>query len=121
MKLLMLILGRTAFVGLLVFLVLFGVASLIGYPGPFVLTAFSLGGSMAWFFDRRVQWLAALLLAATASALPVFLLFMYAGDGDFSYPSAAAQSCVLALLAYGFALAGIEAGRAVWLPRGHSA
>lgn len=113
---LMLVLGRFAFVGLLVFLALFGLASIIGYPGPMVLTAFSVAGLPVWIKVRGSQWFVALLLAAAACALPVFLLSLYTGDGDFSVASLIIQCCVLFAVAYGLAWGGIEAGRVVWLP-----
>jgi hypothetical protein len=109
------IVGRSAFVALLLFLAGFGAASLIGYPGPFVLTAFSIGGLPFWgfFADRWRPWLA-MLVAALAVFLPFWLLAIYTGDGDFSVQSLMAQYLVLGGMAYGLAWCGLAAGRHVW-------
>ena len=115
LNVLMLILGRVAFGGLLVVLALFGLASSVGYPGPLVLTAFSIAGLPVWIRVRGSQWFVALVLAAAACALPVSLLILYTGDGDFGVPSLIIQCCILFALAYGLAWGGIEAGRFVWL------
>src|SRR5438270_819862 len=115
--LLWLILSRAAFVGLLLFVAGFGVVSLIGYPGPFVLTAFSLGGLPAWVVVRRYRSLLAVALAALACVVPVLLLLVYAGDGDFSIPEVAIHIVVLAAVAYGLASAGLAAGDGVWRTR----
>ena len=116
LKLVGLILGRTAFVGLLLAVAFFGLLSLVSYPAPFVLTAFSMGGLPAWVLVRRRQWIVALLLAVLASVIPVLLLITYAADGDFSAASVISQSCILGAVAFGLAWLGMAAGRFVWLP-----
>ena len=109
-----LILSRAAFVCLLVFVAGFGVVSLIGYPGPFVLTACSLGGLPAWVVVRRYRSLLAVALAALACVVPVLLLLVYTGDGDFTVPEVIIHITVLVALAYGLARAGLAAGEGVW-------
>lgn len=106
-----LLFGRVAFVGLLIFLALFGVASLIGHPGPFVFTSFSIAGLPVWASLRGSRWIVALVLAAVTSALPVFLLVSY-DEG-----SVLIDCVVTVILSYGLAWGGMMAGRVVWLPR----
>jgi hypothetical protein len=116
-KLVVLILGRIAFACLLILLALVGVSSLVSYPGPFVLTAFSVAGLPVWINVRGSQWIVALAIAALACVVPVGLLIQYSSDGDFGVTSLIVQCCVLALLAFGLAWSGIEAGRRVWVSR----
>jgi len=111
-----LVLMRTAFVGVLLLFAFVALASLLGYPGFFVAVAFSLGGLPMWVLMRRHRVLVALLLAAVACIVPVLLLIWYTVDEDFTIPELIVHIPILALFAYGFAYAGIEAGRFVWLP-----
>jgi hypothetical protein len=111
-----LIVMRTVFVGLLLFVALFACAFLLGYPGPFIIVAFSLGGLPAWVIVRRRRWVVAVFVAIVACIVPVLLLIAYTGDGDFTIPGLLVQLPFLGLFAYAFAYAGIEAGRFVWLP-----
>jgi hypothetical protein len=108
-----LILMRTAFVCVLLFFAFVALASLLGYPGFFVAVAFSLGGLPIWVLVRRYRPMLALLLAAVACIVPVLLLIVYPADED---PPLIIHVPILALFAYAFAYAGIEAGRFVWLP-----
>ena len=120
MKLLVLILGRTAFLGLLLFFSFVGIVSLVGYPGPFVLTAFSMAGLPAWVLVRSTGriMLLSLALAAAASVIPVMLLIVYTRDGDFTVPEVIVHISVLVLFAWGLSCLGLGAGRFVWLARG---
>jgi hypothetical protein len=101
---------------LLLLVAFFGLASLIGYPGPFVLVAFSLGGLPAWVIVRRRQLIVALVLAVVACIVPVLLLIGYTADGDFTVPGLLIQIPILLLFAHCFAYYGMAAGRFVWLP-----
>jgi hypothetical protein len=105
---------KTLFIILLVLTLFVGLASLVAYPGPFVATAFALGGLPVWVLADRQRWITAATLAALAWVVPVWLLIIYTGDGDFTISSVSAHIVVLSLLAYGFAWAGMEAGRVVW-------
>ena len=116
LRLVGLILMRTAFVGLLLFVGLFACAFLLGYPGPFIIVAFSLGGLPAWVVFRRRRWIVAVVLAIVSCIVPVLLLITYTAEGDFTVPGLLVQFPFLAVFAYAFAYAGIEAGRFVWLP-----
>ena len=116
LRLIGLILLRTAFVGVLLLVGLFACAFLLGYPGPFIIVAFSLGGLPAWVIVRRRRWVVAAVLAIVACIVPVMLLITYTADGDFTVPGLIVQLPFLAVFAYGFAYAGIEAGRFIWLP-----
>jgi hypothetical protein len=116
MRLIGLIILRTAFVGLLLFVALFACAFLLGYPGPLIIVAFSLGGLPAWVIVRRRRWIVAIVVAIAACIVPVMLLITYTADGDFTVPGLLVQLPFLGVFAYGFAYAGIEAGRFVWLP-----
>ena len=117
MKLALLVIGRTAFVAWLIVVALFGLVSLIGYPGPFILTAFSLGGAPAWIIVRPAWlWLVALAIAAAACVLPFWLLILYTGDGDFTVAGLIWQLVFLSAFAYGLAWFGLFMGRLVWLP-----
>jgi hypothetical protein len=107
---------RTAFSGLLLLVGGLGVVSLIGYPGPFVLVAFALGGAPAWVIVRRRRWLVALLLAIVTCIVPVLLLIAYAADGDFTMTGLLIQIPILGVFAHCFAYYGLAAGSFVWLP-----
>jgi hypothetical protein len=108
--------GRVLFVMFLAGAFLFGLASLIGYPGPFVLSAFSLGGLPMWYRVRHHRGRLAFVLAAIACVLPFWLLILYTGDGDFELASLVSQLFLLGLLAYGIAWLGLLMGRVVWMP-----
>ena len=111
-----LILLRIAFTGMLLLVGGVGVVSLIGYPGPFVLVAFALGGAPAWVIVRRRRWLVALLLAIGTCIVPVLLLITYTADGDFTITGLLIQIPTLGMFAHCFAYYGMAAGRFVWLP-----
>ena len=110
------ILERIAFAFLILFAAFIGLASLLGYPGVFVVTAFSLAGLYAGVPTRLRNWVIASALAFTACVIPVWLLILYTLDGDFTVASLLAQVGVLGLLAYGFAWLGLILGRVVWAP-----
>lgn len=112
-----LIVLRIGFVGLLLLIAFFGVASLIGNPVPFIVTAFSLGGLPAWVFvrRRRLALAVALGLGLVACAVPTLLLIRYTMDGDFTYLELMIQVSILAMFAPSLAYFGIKAGRYVWL------
>jgi hypothetical protein len=107
---------RTAFTGLLLLVGAIGLVSLIGYPGPFVLVAFALGGAPAWVVVRRSRWIVALVVAMVTCIVPVLLLIAYTADGDFTIAGLLVQIPILAVFAHCFAYYGLAAGRYVWLP-----
>lgn len=108
---------RIGFAGLLLLIAFFSVATLVGYPGPFILTAFSLGGLPAWVFvrRRRLALAIALGLGLMACIVPILLLISYTMDGDFTYLALVIQIPILATFATGLAFFGMKAGRYVWL------
>ena len=109
------VVARTMFCLLLASFCLFGMGSLVGYPGAFVLIAFSLGGlPTAVFVTSRTRWLVAGITAALTCTLPFWLLLLYTGDGDFTVPSLIMQYIVLASLSYGLAWLGLILGHFVW-------
>jgi hypothetical protein len=107
------VLGRLFFTFLLLAAFMFGWASLIGYPGPFILVAFALSG-LPWVRVSSGEWFVAGALAALPWGVPAYLLTLYTVDGDFTIASLAAQLGVLAVLAYWFALAGQGLGKLIW-------
>jgi hypothetical protein len=103
------------FVFLLLAAFMFGLASLIGYPGPFILVAFALAG-LPWVRVREGEWLVAGALAALPWGVPAYLLTLYTIDGDFTAAELATQLTILALFAYWLALAGQGLGKLIWRP-----
>lgn len=108
------VLGRISFIVIMASVVLFGLASMVGYPGPFVLSSFSLAGLPLWRDFKRGRLYLVLALSAIACILPFWLLAIYTRDGDFTVPALFAQYAVLAMLAYGAGWLGLLVGQVVW-------
>jgi hypothetical protein len=118
LRLFVLILARTAFVGWLALCGLLAVASLVANPGPFVVIGFSLGGLPVWVVVRRRRWIVNLAIATFATAVPVILLAEYGADegGVSGVDAIAALTFGLGALALGLTWLGMAAGRLVWRP-----
>lgn len=108
------VVGKVSFVVMLAFVFLFGFASTSGYPGPFVVSAFSIAGLPFWRRVERGRPVLALFISAIACAFPFWLLAQYTADGDFTVGSLIRQYVLLALFAYGAAWVGLVLGRVVW-------
>jgi hypothetical protein len=110
------IVTRTTFCVMLLLAALYAVASLLAYPGAFVLTAFSLGGLRGGIPSGTRTSLIAAALALVVCVIPVWILILSTMDGDFTVQSLVVQIVVLGLLAYGLAWLAMIIGRVVWMP-----
>jgi hypothetical protein len=64
---------------LAVFALLFGMASLLGHPGPFVVWGFSFGVALCWL-SARVWWRIWPALGGLIAGFPTSLLWSYGSD-----------------------------------------
>jgi hypothetical protein len=120
LKLTVLVLARCAFGGWLLLVALIAVGSLAGYPSPFVIIGFSIGGIPFWIRVRSLRRLLVVNLgiAIAIAAMPIVLLLSYgAEEGGISEIEPAFRFwLVLVFIAYSLTLLGISIGRVVWLP-----
>src|SRR5262245_54101116 len=119
MKTVVTVFGRIGFGLWLALIGLFAFGSLVAYPSPFILMAFTVGGLPAWvIIDRHVyRVIAAIAIGVTVTAVPVLLLVGYGvNEGGVSRGGALPLALVLAAFASTLAWFGMMIGRLVWRP-----
>ena len=110
--------GRTVWCVILLGAAFFGLGSLVGHPGPFVLWAFTIAGSPLGMLVRgRWTFPFCALCGAIVTTLPVALLASYGvEEGGVTGPGQIAAACaVLSAFGFGFALIGRGIGWIVWM------